>query len=210
MYEQHQEILEKTFMQRERNAIYGLLEEAYLLTNSLIERNSWLTETAVGRDIRPDIIRAAIGKASLLWQEKGVWGFYLSCPLNSKRNCHYYELHRDGISLLFSRTGAPEAIPKKSSFRENLFNIHMDLFEDCTIRKAQYDKSGFLITYGDCGLPELQFARIGIPGLCGWLASLPLNRGPYTFVEKNEHEEMLVELQHGVGEEVRQINEDGK
>ena len=47
MYEYHEAHLKAAFPQEVRNAIRGMFDEAYTITNELIQREKWLTENPV-------------------------------------------------------------------------------------------------------------------------------------------------------------------
>lgn len=194
MYEYHEAHLKAAFPQEVRNAIRGMFDEAYTITNELIQREKWLTENPVARDIRPDILRAASARTAQLWCSKGILPFHCSFPTNSIKNCHHVELNGEDVILLLARVDAPSSIPPSSTFRDNIFDISIPLFSEYVIEKNPNIKQGFLATYGDRGQNEFQFGRVGIPGAKSWLAALPLERGPYGYISAKDHDEMLVEL----------------
>ncbi|SMD16142.1 hypothetical protein [Sporomusa malonica] len=194
MYEYHEAILKASFPEEVRNAIRGMFDEAYTMTNELIQREKWLTENPVARDIRPDILRAASARTAQLWCAKGILPFRCSFQTNSIKNCHHVELNGEGVILLLARVDAPKSIPPSSTFRDNVFDINIPLFPEYAIEKNPNIKQGFLATYGDRGKYEFQFGRVGIPGAKTWLAELPLARGPFGYITQKDHEEMLVEL----------------
>jgi hypothetical protein len=199
LYDHHEVILKKCFTKNLRNALRGMFDEAYTMTNELIQREKWLTTNPVAREIRSDLLRAASACTAQYWCNKGILPFNCSFPPNAIKNCHHVELTGNNVILLLARVESEKAMPASSIFRDNIIDINMSLFPEYPVNQKTNNKQGFLATYGDRGRAEFQFGRVGIPGRKAWLAELPLERGLFQYINKKEHEELLVELLETAG-----------
>jgi hypothetical protein len=186
-------VLEEICPNRVRYGIRGMFDESYDLVNKLYTDNKWLTRTNIcKKDIKSDVLRGAIADIAKLFCEKGIIPYTFLEQPNTIHNCAHVELKGKSSVILPCRVENSSAMPTYSIFRNNYIeNYNMDsLFPELQKQsKIKY----LAATYGDNGVPNFQFGRVGIPGKKKWLDWLTLVQGPYKkFVTKHEEKELLV------------------
>ncbi len=196
--EHYKRLFFKVFKKRDTYAIRGMFDESYTICNELYSRNTFLNDTEIGiKDIRADILRAAVAKTAKLYCKKGILPFDFTTPPNSIGNCRHVELRFGDKSLYLARVDYPSCIPKKVQYRPCVPSLQMNLFYD-----FQHDKEEsidvFLATYGDSGANKFKFGNIGILGEVSWLFAYPLQQKMYRYITRTEKDELLVELDDSI------------
>ena len=195
----YEEIIKNKVGEKERACIRKMLDEAYKFTNKIFESHMELA-TSVGFGIRADILRAMIAYSAR--RLAGTIGYECKYPNNTINNCSYILLVKDKLKIIFSLTETSADVGKTSIYRENILHpLMQNLFEP--EEDSEERISGLLVTYGKSKSDCCDYARIGIPGDKGWVASIELEQISYVAVDNEDDDENMVALEESFVEKLK-------